>query len=120
MLLIFVGPPGSGKGTQSLRLAEHFGIPHLSTGDILREAIRERTSLGCLIEPILAAGREAGARAATWVMLRLPLEVSPLFREWLAEHYPDRSARIMGLLRDMHGGRDYAADWGKRMRGDFS
>ncbi|MEM6480530.1 MAG: radical SAM protein, partial [Pseudomonadota bacterium] len=59
----------------------------------------------------------AGAKAATWVMLRLPLEVSPLFREWLAAHYPDRAGRVMSKVRDMHGGRDYASDWGRRMRG---
>ena len=56
MLLILVGPPGSGKGTQSARLAEHFRIPHLSTGDILRAAIRDRTPLGLQVEPILAKG----------------------------------------------------------------
>lgn len=70
------------------------------------------------VEPLLAAGAGAGASAATWVMLRLPREVSSLFREWLTAHYPDRAARVMGLIRDMHGGRDYAADWGKRMRGE--
>lgn len=69
------------------------------------------------IEALLAAGQAAGAQAATWVMLRLPLEVSPLFREWLAAHYPDRARRVMGLVREMHGGRDYASDWGRRMRG---
>lgn len=72
------------------------------------------------IEALLAAGQRAGAKAATWVMLRLPLEVSPLFREWLAEHYPDRANRVMGLVREMHGGRDYASDWGRRMRGTGS
>ncbi|WP_338547906.1 PA0069 family radical SAM protein [Roseovarius phycicola] len=69
------------------------------------------------IEPLLTAGAKAGAQTATWVMLRLPLEVSPLFQEWLAEHVPDRAQRIMGLVREMHGGRDYASDWGRRMRG---
>lgn len=69
------------------------------------------------IEPLLQAGRDAGATSASWVMLRLPLEVAPLFREWLQEWYPDRAGRVMGLVRDMHGGQDYAADWGRRMRG---
>lgn len=69
------------------------------------------------IENLLKAGQGAGATAASWVMLRLPLEVAPLFRDWLSEHYPDRAARVMGLVREMHGGRDYAADWGHRMRG---
>ncbi len=70
------------------------------------------------IEAILAAARRAGAVAASWVMLRLPREVSELWQEWLAEHYPDRAGRVMARLREMHGGRDYAPDWGRRMRGE--
>lgn len=70
------------------------------------------------LEAIMAAGVEAGASSASWVMLRLPREVSPLFRDWLAEHYPDRLNRVMSKVREMHGGEDYAADWGKRMRGE--
>ncbi len=69
------------------------------------------------LEAILQAGRAAGAVAASWIMLRLPGEVSPLFRDWLAEHYPDRAGRIMGHVRDMHGGKDYDPRWGQRMRG---
>lgn len=70
------------------------------------------------MERILGRAQAAGAQAASWIMLRLPLEVSPLFREWLATHYPDRVGRVMGHVRDMHGGRDYASDWGRRMRGE--
>ncbi|WP_306151006.1 PA0069 family radical SAM protein [Roseovarius sp. MMSF_3281] len=69
------------------------------------------------IEALLKAGQGAGATAASWIMLRLPLEVSPLFREWLAAHYPDRAGRVMARVREMHGGQDYSADWGRRMRG---
>lgn len=68
-------------------------------------------------EAILTAGRDAGARSASWIMLRLPREVSPLFRDWLAAHYPDRAARIMGRVRELHGGQDYDPQWGQRMRG---
>jgi DNA repair photolyase len=70
------------------------------------------------LEAILEAGREAGARHASWIMLRLPAEVSPLVQEWLAEHYPDRAGRIMARLREMHGGKEYDASWHKRMRGE--
>ena len=70
------------------------------------------------VEAILDAAREAGAIAASWVMLRLPLEVAPLFRDWLAEHVPDRAARVMGRVREVHGGRDYDPSWGKRMKGE--
>lgn len=70
------------------------------------------------IEALLQAGKEAGASAASWIMLRLPREVSPLFQQWLAEHYPDREGRVMARLREMHGGREYDAAWGRRMRGE--
>ena len=69
------------------------------------------------IEPLLSAGRKAGADAASWIMLRLPIEVSPLFQEWLTAHYPDRAGRVMSHVRAMHGGKDYEAQWGRRMRG---
>ena len=65
----------------------------------------------------VAAGRDAGAIGASWIMLRLPHEVSPMFRDWLAEHYPDRMTRVMDKVREAHGGKDYDAEWGRRMRG---
>jgi DNA repair photolyase len=55
--------------------------------------------------------------SASWIMLRLPLEVADLWQAWLAEHYPARVGKVMGLLRDMHGGAVYSADWHRRMRG---
>ncbi|MDF1727253.1 MAG: PA0069 family radical SAM protein [Sulfitobacter sp.] len=70
------------------------------------------------LEAILTAGRDAGARHASWIMLRLPREVSPLVQEWLEVHFPDRAGRIMARLREMHGGKDYDATWHKRMRGE--
>jgi adenylate kinase len=54
--VIFIGPPGSGKGTQAKRLAAQHGIPHISTGDMLREAIADGTELGQQAAPIMAAG----------------------------------------------------------------
>ncbi|WP_299350553.1 PA0069 family radical SAM protein [uncultured Shimia sp.] len=70
------------------------------------------------IEAVLGAAREAGAKAASWIMLRLPQEVSPLFQEWLQEHFPLRADRVMARVREMHGGQDYDAQWGRRMRGE--
>lgn len=70
------------------------------------------------IEPILEAAKEAGASAASWIVLRLPLEVAPLVREWLEEHEANRAAKVMARLRDLHGGRDYDPSWGKRMKGE--
>ena len=69
-------------------------------------------------ETILAEAKGAGAVAASWIMLRLPREVAPLFREWIETHFPDRAARVMSRVRDLHGGRDYDPDWGKRMTGE--
>ena len=69
------------------------------------------------LEAILQAGRDAGAVAASTIPLRLPREVSQLWQDWLAQHYPERQARVMSKLRDIHGGRDYDPDWGKRMMG---
>jgi DNA repair photolyase len=62
-----------------------------------------------------AAG--AGATAASYVALRLPLEIKDLFREWLETARPDRAGRVMSLVRQMRGGLDYDAQWGSRMRG---
>jgi len=69
------------------------------------------------IEPILEAAREAGARDAGYVLLRLPLEIKALFREWLAEEFPGRAERVISLLKSMHGGRDYTPEFGLRQRG---
>ena len=51
------------------------------------------------------------------VLLRLPLEVRELFREWLMANYPDRYRHVFTLIRDMRGGRDYDSQWGTRMKG---
>src|SRR5690606_28521937 len=69
------------------------------------------------IERILDAGHAAGATEASYVLLRLPLEVSPLFRDWLLRNYPDRYRHVMSLVRSMRGGKDYDAEFGKRMKG---
>ena len=69
------------------------------------------------IERILDAARAAGARDAGYVLLRLPLEVSPIFKDWLLRHYPDRYRHVMSLVRSMRDGKDYDSEWGKRMRG---
>ncbi|KAF1697634.1 PA0069 family radical SAM protein [Pseudoxanthomonas daejeonensis] len=69
------------------------------------------------MEAVLAAAREAGADSAGYVLLRLPHEVAPLFRDWLQAHVPDRADRVMAALRQMRGGRDYESNFGTRMRG---
>ncbi|MDY8107922.1 PA0069 family radical SAM protein [Fulvimarina sp. 2208YS6-2-32] len=69
------------------------------------------------IERLLEAAAAAGAKEAGYVLLRLPLEVSQIFKDWLLRHYPDRYRHVLSLLRSMREGKDYDAEWGKRMRG---
>ena len=69
------------------------------------------------LEAILARGAAAGAVAASSIVLRLPREVAELFREWVEEAFPDRARRIMGRVRELHGGQDYDPAFGTRMRG---
>lgn len=70
------------------------------------------------LEQILNAVSDAGARYASYVLVRLPYEVKILFREWLTEHFPDRADHVMSLINQMRGGKDYDATFGKRMRGE--
>ena len=69
------------------------------------------------LERILEAAKAAGASSAGYVLLRLPLEIKDLFREWLAEHYPDRAAHVMSLINQSRGGKDYQSEFGTRMVG---
>jgi DNA repair photolyase len=69
------------------------------------------------IEDIMAAAHEAGASRAGYVLLRLPHELKVIFREWLAEHYPDRAKHVMSLINQSRGGKDYDSQFGTRMRG---
>jgi DNA repair photolyase len=69
------------------------------------------------MERVLEAAYEAGARRAFYQVLRLPWELSDMFRQWLALHYPDRAARVMARMQDMRGGKDYDADFATRMKG---
>lgn len=70
------------------------------------------------LEAVLQAVREAGGGSAGYVLLRLPHEVAPLFRDWLQTHVPDRAAHVMSTLNQLRGGKDYDAAFGKRMRGE--
>ena len=69
------------------------------------------------MEACLQAAKEAGARSAFYAILRLPWELSPLFRQWLQQHYPQRADRVMARVQEMRGGKDYDATWGQRQRG---
>jgi len=69
------------------------------------------------LERVLEAARDAGARSAFSIVLRLPWEVNPLFQQWLQQHFPDRAARVMARVREMRGGKDYDSQFGTRMTG---
>lgn len=68
------------------------------------------------LEAIVGACATVGARGAMWIMIRLPNEVAPLFREWLEAHFPDRAAKVMAIIREMRGGKDNEARFGERFR----
>lgn len=107
--------------------------PRASTPAKRLEAISRLADAGCPVgvgfapaipglndhemEAVLEAAAKAGASSAMYVTLRLPLEIKDLFREWLADARPDRAARVMSLIRQTRGGRDYDPDWSQRMKG---
>lgn len=100
------------KRLEAMRLLSDAGIPvSLMMGPVV-PALNDQE-----IERILESGYEAGAREAGFVILRLPLEVAPIFKDWLLRNYPDRYRHVMALVRSMRDGKDYDAEWGKRMRG---
>ena len=70
------------------------------------------------LESLLTEAHAAGAQSAAYIMLRLPLEVAPLFEAWLAAHYPQRAAHVMSLVRQVRGGEVYDSRFGVRMRGE--
>ena len=69
------------------------------------------------MENVLTAAREAGAVSAAYVVLRLPLEVRLLFREWLDIHYPHKARHVLDSVRNLHGGKEYDSSFGTRMTG---
>jgi DNA repair photolyase len=70
------------------------------------------------LERVLEACAQAGATSASYIVLRLPWEVAPLFKQWLEAHFPDRADRVMNRIREMRGGKDYDASFGTRMKGE--
>ncbi len=87
------------------------GIPTFASLSPIIPAINDHE-----IEDICAAVAGAGAVGAFSIMVRLPHEVAPLFRDWLAAHYPDRAAKVMALIQDMRGGKNNNGDYFDRFR----
>src|SRR6476659_8267391 len=100
------------KRLEALRQLSGAGIPTTAMVARVIPALNDSE-----IERILDAAAHAGVREASYVLLRLPLEVRDLFREWLMANYPDRYRHVFTLIRDMRGGRDYDSQWGTRMKG---
>lgn len=94
------------------RLREH-GIP---VGVLVAPVIPVLTDPE--LETLLHAAAEAGAASAAYVLLRLPLEVSPLFRDWLERHFPLKARHVMAQMQSARGGKDYNTAFGTRMRGE--
>lgn len=70
------------------------------------------------LEAILGAAATHGAKTAAYIMLRLPLEVAPLFEDWLHSHVPDRAQRVLNRIREIRGGKLNSAEFGTRMKGE--
>ncbi len=100
------------KRLAALRQLKEAGIPTAVMVAPIIPAINDSE-----IERILAAARDTGVASAGYVLLRLPLEIKELFREWLATEFPDRASKVINLMQSMHGGRDYRAEFGLRQRG---
>src|SRR5450631_2999900 len=100
------------KRLEALRQLSQAGIPTTVMVAPVIPALNDSE-----IERILDAAAHAGVKEASYVLLRLPLEVRDLFREWLIANYPDRYRHVFTLIRDMRGGRDYDSQWGSRMKG---
>lgn len=100
------------KRLEALKLLSEAGIPTTAMVAPVIPALNDSE-----IERIVDAAAFAGVREANYVLLRLPLEVRDLFREWLMAHYPDRYRHVFTLIRDMRDGRDYDSQWGTRMKG---
>jgi DNA repair photolyase len=97
---------------ETIRALSSAGIP---TGVMFAPAIPALNDEE--MESVLAAAAEAGAISAGYVLLRLPLEIKDLFREWLEAHVPDKAKHVMSLIRSMRGGKDYDSNWHTRQTG---
>ncbi len=97
---------------RAIRALADAGVP---VGVLVAPVIPQLTDQD--LEAVLDAAAAHGARHAGWIMLRLPREVAPLFRDWLDAHYPLRATHVMSLVQQLRGGRDNDPNFGSRMRG---
>lgn len=104
--------PHPQRRVAAIRELAKAGVPVVASVSPIIPAITDHE-----IEDIVAEVASAGARDATFIPVRLPFEVAPLFRAWLDEHYPDRAAKVMAIINDIRGGRDNDPGFGSRMKG---
>ncbi|MBV9218301.1 MAG: radical SAM protein, partial [Methylobacteriaceae bacterium] len=104
--------PTPPKRLEAVRLLAEAGIPTAVLVAPIIPSINDAE-----IETILTRAHAMGAREAGYVLLRLPLEVRDLFREWLLTHRPEKLRHVLSLVRSTRGGKDYDSTWGKRMTG---
>jgi len=107
--------PRTASSQTRLRVIRELSAAGVPTGVLIAPVIPAITDHE--MESILQAAKEASALSAGYVLLRLPWEVTDLFREWLAEHYPGRAKHVMSLINQARGGRDNDPNFGSRMRG---
>jgi DNA repair photolyase len=107
--------PRTASPEARLRVVEQLAAAGVPVGVMVAPVIPAITDHE--MEHILAAARAAGASSAGYVLLRLPHEVAPLFREWLAAHHPDRANHVMSLIAQTRGGKDYDSRFGIRLQG---
>jgi DNA repair photolyase len=96
----------------AIRALADVGVPVQVSVSPLIPAITDHET-----EAILEAAAAAGATRCSFIPVRLPYEVAPLFRVWLDTHFPDRAAKVMHIINEIRGGRDNDPDFGTRMRG---
>lgn len=100
------------RRVEAIRQLAEAGVPVTASISPIIPAITDHE-----IEALVARVAAAGAREVTYIPVRLPHEVAPLFRAWLEAHYPDRAGKVMAIIRELRGGRDNDPDFGTRMRG---
>jgi DNA repair photolyase len=107
--------PRAASPQRRLDILRNLNEHHVPSGVMvaaLIPALNDKT-----LEHVLEAAAQAGAAEAAYVIMRLPNELKDLFKEWLAEHYPQRAAHVMSVIRDLRGGKDNDPRFGTRMSG---
>jgi len=104
--------PAAARRLAAVRRLSEAGVPTYVNMAPVIPAITDEE-----VEAVVAASAAAGASGVSYIPVRLPWEVAPLFRAWLDEHYPERAAKVMAIIQSLRGGKDNDPRFGERMRG---